>query len=106
VAWIDCVASLGRGGTRRWERPNERRPPCPVACRFRHLADAAHQRRFPAVTIALLAIALFQEDGLLLAVSFVVGILSLLVFGFLVWESAGALGDILGGPLHLVCAKN
>jgi hypothetical protein len=48
-----------------------------------------------------LAIALFQEDGLLLAVSFVVGILSLLVFGFLVWESAGALGDILGGPLHL-----
>jgi hypothetical protein len=37
----------------------------------------------PAVTIALMAIALLQEDGLLLAISFGVGILSLLVFGFL-----------------------
>jgi hypothetical protein len=54
-----------------------------------------------AATTALLAIALLQEDGLLLAVSFVVGILSLLVFGYLVWKSAGALGSLLGGPLHL-----
>ena len=55
----------------------------------------------PAVTLALLAIALFQEDGLLLALSFVVGILSLLVFGYLVWKSAGAIENMLGGPLHL-----
>jgi hypothetical protein len=55
----------------------------------------------PAVTIALLAIALLQEDGLLLAVAFVIGILSLLVFGYLVWKSAGAIENLLGGPLHL-----
>jgi hypothetical protein len=55
----------------------------------------------PAVTIALLAIALLQEDGILLAVSFLVGILSLLVFGYLVWKSAGAIENLLGGPLHL-----
>jgi hypothetical protein len=54
-----------------------------------------------AATTALLAIALLQEDGLFLAVSFVVGILSLLVFGYLVWKSAGALGSLLGGLLHL-----
>jgi hypothetical protein len=59
----------------------------------------------PAVTIALMAIALLQEDGLLLAISFGVGILSLLVFGFLIWESAGALRDLLGGPLHLPWQK-
>jgi hypothetical protein len=52
-------------------------------------------------TIALLAIALLQEDRLLLALSFVVGILSLLVFGYLVWKSAGAIENLLGGPLHL-----
>jgi hypothetical protein len=36
----------------------------------------------PALRIAFLAIALLQEDRLLLAVSFVGGILALLVFGF------------------------
>jgi hypothetical protein len=46
----------------------------------------------PAITIALLAIALLQDDGLLLAVSFVARSGSPLVFGFLVRESAGALG--------------
>jgi hypothetical protein len=55
----------------------------------------------PAVTIALLAIAYLQEDGLLLAVSFCVGILSLLVFCFLVWKSAGALGSLLSGSQHV-----
>ncbi|WP_213742568.1 exopolysaccharide biosynthesis protein [Bradyrhizobium sp. dw_411] len=45
----------------------------------------------PAITIAVLAIALLQEDGLLLAVAFSVGILSLLAFGLLVWKSADAL---------------
>jgi hypothetical protein len=55
----------------------------------------------PAVTIAVLAIALLQEDGLLLATAFCVGILSLLVFGFLVWRSADALANLFGGALHL-----
>jgi hypothetical protein len=55
----------------------------------------------PAVTIALLAIAILQEDGLLLAVAFFVGITSLLVFCFLVWRSAGALENLLGGWLHV-----
>jgi hypothetical protein len=50
----------------------------------------------PAMTIALLAIAYLQEDGLLLAASFVVGIASLLVFGFLAWKSAGALESLFG----------
>jgi hypothetical protein len=39
----------------------------------------------------LLAIAHLQQDGLLLALSFVIGIVALLAFGFLVWTSAGAL---------------
>jgi hypothetical protein len=51
----------------------------------------------PAVTVALLAIAYLQDDGLLLAVSFVVGILSLVVFGLLVWTSAAALENLLVG---------
>jgi hypothetical protein len=55
----------------------------------------------PAVTVALLAIALLQEDGLLLAVAFVVGTISLLVFCFLAWKSAGALENLLGGWLHV-----
>jgi hypothetical protein len=55
----------------------------------------------PAVTIALIAMAYLQDDGLLLAGSFVVGILSLVVFGFLVWTSAGALENLLGAWLHL-----
>jgi hypothetical protein len=52
-----------------------------------------------AVTIALLAIGLLQEDGLVLAVAFLVGIISLLVFCFLAWKSAGALETLLGGWL-------
>jgi hypothetical protein len=59
----------------------------------------------PAVTIALLAIAYLQEDGLLLTVSFSAGILSLLVFGLLVWTSAGALENFLGGSLHMPWRK-
>jgi hypothetical protein len=59
----------------------------------------------PAVTIALLAIAYLQDDGLLVAVSFVVGMLSLLVFGFLVWTSVGALENLLAGALHLPWRK-
>jgi hypothetical protein len=47
----------------------------------------------PAVTIALLAIAYLQEDGVLLAVSFVIGILSLLIFGFLIWNLHRRLGS-------------
>jgi hypothetical protein len=54
----------------------------------------------PAVTIAFLAVALLQEDGILLAISFVAGILALFVFGYLVWTSAGALGSLLAGSLH------
>jgi hypothetical protein len=55
----------------------------------------------PAVMIAVLAIAYIQEDGLLLAVSFVGAILSLLVFAFLVWTSAGVLEKLFGAWLHL-----
>jgi hypothetical protein len=50
----------------------------------------------PAATIALLAIAYIQEDGLLLGVSFVVGIVSLAVFGWLLWTSAGTIKAFLG----------
>jgi hypothetical protein len=60
----------------------------------------------PAATIALIAMAYLQDDGLLLAVSFVVGILSLIVFGFLVWTSAGALENVLGAWLHLPWRKS
>jgi hypothetical protein len=59
----------------------------------------------PAVPIALLAITYLQEDRLLLAVSFGVGILSLLVFGLLVWTSAGVLENLLGGSLHVPWRK-
>jgi hypothetical protein len=55
----------------------------------------------PAVTIALMAIAVLQEDGLLLAVSFAIGIVSLAVFGLLVWTSAGAIDHLFGNRLHL-----
>jgi hypothetical protein len=55
----------------------------------------------PAVTIALLAVALLQEDGLLLAASFAIAILSLVVFGALVWTSAGAIDHLFGNRLHL-----
>jgi hypothetical protein len=60
----------------------------------------------PAVTIALIAMAYLQDDGLLLAGSFVVGILSLIVFGFLVWTSAGALENLLGAWVHLPGRKS
>lgn len=53
----------------------------------------------PAFTIALIAIAYLQEDGLLLGAAFAAGILSLLVFGFLVWTSAGAFKAFLQGWL-------
>jgi hypothetical protein len=55
----------------------------------------------PAVTIALLAIAVLQEDGILLAVAFIVAVLSLLVFAFLAWKSAGVLSHFMNGRLHL-----
>jgi hypothetical protein len=55
----------------------------------------------PAVTIALMAIAVLQEDGLLLAVSFAIGIVSLAIFGLLVWTSAGAIDHLFGNRLHL-----
>jgi hypothetical protein len=54
----------------------------------------------PAVTIGILAIAYLQEDGLLLAISFVIGILLLLIFGSLIWTSAAALENLLRGSLH------
>ena len=54
----------------------------------------------PAVTIALLAIAYLQEDGLLLAAAFAIGILSLLALGFLVWTSADLLANAVGGSPH------
>jgi hypothetical protein len=50
----------------------------------------------PAATIGLLAVAYIQEDGLLLGVSFVVGIVSLAVFGWLLWTSAGTIKAFLG----------
>jgi hypothetical protein len=59
----------------------------------------------PAFTIALLAIAYLQEDGLLLAVSFVIGILSLVIFGFLIWTSAGVLESLIGGWPYLPWRK-
>jgi hypothetical protein len=60
----------------------------------------------PAVTIALLAIAYIQEDGLLLAGSFIIGISSLLAFGFLVWTSAGALEMFFSAWLHFASPKH
>jgi hypothetical protein len=60
----------------------------------------------PAATIALIAMAYLQDDGLLLAVWFAVGILSLIVFGFLVWTTAGALENLLGAWLHLPWRKS
>jgi hypothetical protein len=49
----------------------------------------------PALTIALLAIAYLQDDGLLLAVAATIGIVSLLIFGLVLWTSAGALKAFL-----------
>ena len=45
----------------------------------------------PVLTIALLAIAYLQDDGLLLAAAATIGISSLLIFGLVLWTSAGAL---------------
>jgi hypothetical protein len=59
----------------------------------------------PAVAIALLAIAYIQEDGVLLTVSFIIGISSLLIFGFIVWKSVGTFENLLGGWLHLPWRK-
>jgi hypothetical protein len=49
-----------------------------------------------AATIALLATAYLQEDGLLLAISFAIAILSLVVFGYLVRTSADTLEHLFG----------
>lgn len=49
----------------------------------------------PALTVALMAIAYLQNDGLLLGVSFAIAIIALVVFGFMVWESAGALEHMM-----------
>jgi hypothetical protein len=55
----------------------------------------------PAVTIALIAVAYLQEDGLLLCIAFAIGILSLLVFGWLVWMSTDAIGNLARSWIHL-----
>jgi hypothetical protein len=55
----------------------------------------------PALTIALVAVAYLQEDGLLLCIAFVVGILSLAVFGLLVWTSAGVFENLVGAWIHV-----
>jgi hypothetical protein len=55
----------------------------------------------PAATIALLAVAYLQEDELLLGVAFAIGIVSLLIFGVVLWTSAEAIKALLGTWLHL-----
>jgi hypothetical protein len=50
----------------------------------------------PAATIGLLAVAYLQEDDLLLGVAFAIGIVSLMIFGVLLWTSAGAIKAVLG----------
>ena len=54
----------------------------------------------PALTIALVAIAYLQEDGLLLGLAFAIGILLLAVFGFLIWTSTGAVESFFAGWIH------
>ena len=49
----------------------------------------------PALTIALMAIAYLQNDGLMLGVSFAIAIVALVVFGFIVWVFAGALEHMM-----------
>jgi hypothetical protein len=60
----------------------------------------------PAVTIAVLAIAYLQEDGLLLAVAFMTGVVSLLIFCFLVWTSADAIRGLSFETFHLPWRKS
>jgi hypothetical protein len=55
----------------------------------------------PALTIALVAVAFLQEDGLLLCIAFAIGILSLAAFGILVWTSAGAIENLFGAWVHV-----
>jgi hypothetical protein len=55
----------------------------------------------PAATIALLAVAFLQEDDLLLGASFAIGIVSLLIFGVLLWTSATAIKAFLGTLLQM-----
>ena len=49
----------------------------------------------PSVTIALIAIAYLQDDGLLLGIALVIALLSLSVFGFLIWAAAAALQSMM-----------
>jgi hypothetical protein len=49
----------------------------------------------PALTIAMMAIGYLQNDGLMLAISFAIAIIALVVFGFMAWESAGALEHMM-----------
>jgi hypothetical protein len=60
----------------------------------------------PALTIALVAIAYLGEDGLLLGLAFVVGILLLAVFGILIWTSAGAVETFFAGWIHVPWAAH
>ena len=55
----------------------------------------------PAATIALLAVSYLQEDDLLLGVAFAIGIVSLLIFGVLLWTSAAAIKDFFGTWLQI-----
>jgi hypothetical protein len=55
----------------------------------------------PALTIALVAIAYLQEDGLLLGLAFAIGILLLAIFGFLIWTSTGAVEDFFAAWTHV-----
>jgi hypothetical protein len=55
----------------------------------------------PALTIALVAIAYLGEDGLLLALSFSIGILLLTIFGIFIWTSTGAVENLFAGWVHV-----
>lgn len=55
----------------------------------------------PAATIALLAVSYLQEDDLLLGVAFAIGIVSLLIFGVLLWTSAAAIKAFFGTWLQI-----
>jgi hypothetical protein len=58
----------------------------------------------PALTIALVAIAYLGEDGLLLSLAFVIGILLLAVFIILIWTSTGAVENFFAGWVHVPSA--
>jgi hypothetical protein len=55
----------------------------------------------PALTIALVAIAYLGEDGLLLSLAFVIGILLLAVFIILIWTSTGAVENFSAPWIHV-----